>query len=235
MSQRQPLFGPPKQNSPSKANAHGTKCALLNPRSINNKESSIHELITDNDLDLCALTETWCHENSIVSLKLICPDGYSVKQTPRATRGGGVALLHRDSYKVVLERSRKRETFEHQIASLTFRTELLRVITFYKPEGIYNDKFHTEFCDLLSEFFSKAGSYKPLILGDFNLHVNDETNNYANKFKSTLSNFGLVQHVSFPTHEGGNTLDLVITRQDLGIFATRPDASSSSSSSLLSS
>ena len=101
----------------------------------------------------------------------------------------------------------------------------MRVITIYKPEGIYDDPFHNEFCDLLTDFFSKPGSYKPLILGDFNLHVNDVSDNYANKFKSTLSNFGLDQHVAFPTYEKGNTLDLVITRHDLGIFDIRADAS----------
>ena len=80
-----------------KRNFHGTKCGLLNPRSINNKESSIHELITDNKLDLLALTETWAHDRSAVSLGLIVPAGYSIKHIPRSDRkGGGVGLIFRD-------------------------------------------------------------------------------------------------------------------------------------------
>jgi hypothetical protein len=51
----------------------GTKCALLNSRSINNKEHLIYELIADFDLDFLAITETWC--DFTVCLELIKPLG----------------------------------------------------------------------------------------------------------------------------------------------------------------
>ena len=47
--------------------------------------------------------------------------------------------------------------------------------------------------------------------------MNDPADPHANKLRSTLESFGLVQHVNSSTHEKGNTLDLVITRSDLGV------------------
>ena len=39
------------------------KCALLNARSIKNKLHDIHELITENSIDVLAITGTWISDN----------------------------------------------------------------------------------------------------------------------------------------------------------------------------
>ena len=50
-----------------------------------------------------------------------------------------------------------------------------------------------------------------IVLGDFNLHAsNDEDINSA-IFNDTTEAMGVYQHVSFPTHRSGNTLDLIIS------------------------
>ena len=72
--------------------------------------------------------------------------------------------MHRDGYtEPTKEPSRKRTTFEHLIVRLKFRTENLRILIVYKPKGIYNDVFHTEFNDALSTFFAKPGSFEALV------------------------------------------------------------------------
>lgn len=48
--------------------------------------------------------------------------------------------------------------------------------------------------------------------GDFNIHVNVQSDNDAVRFLDLLSSIGLQQYVDFPTHISGNTLDLLITR-----------------------
>jgi hypothetical protein len=50
-----------------------------------------------------------------------------------------------------------------------------------------------------------------LIIGDFNLHVDDSENSYATQFLSLLDSCNLTQLVNFPTHRCGHTLDLIIT------------------------
>jgi hypothetical protein len=54
-------------------------------------------------------------------------------------------------------------------------------------------------------------SHEFLITGDFNIHVDDLSDNYSQQFLSILSHANRTQHVSFPTHRPHHTLDLVIT------------------------
>ena len=48
---------------------------------------------------------------------------------------------------------------------------------------------------------------------DLNIHVNDANDPNACKFLDLLVSMGLKQHVKGSTHEGGHTLDLIITRE----------------------
>ena len=59
---------------------------------------------------------------------------------------------------------------------------------------------------------SISGSFSNMIvLGDFNIHINDENDNEAGIFVDTMIALGFNQHVSFPMHRAGNILDLVFT------------------------
>ena len=53
-----------------------------------------------------------------------------------------------------------------------------------------------------------------LIMGDFNLHIDDTENIQAVRFITILDSFGLKQHVVSSTHRDGHILDLVITRDN---------------------
>ena len=135
----------------TKRTFQAVKGRLLNTRSINEKESSICELITDNQLDLLALTETWCTDKSSVSLGLIQPPGYSVIHLPRQDRrGGGVGLLYRDSYKAKRVKVEKFSSFEHQTVSLSCGTEQLLVICVYLNSGVFTQDFSSQFSELIS-------------------------------------------------------------------------------------
>ena len=50
-----------------------------------------------------------------------------------------------------------------------------------------------------------------IVLGDFNIHINDGNDNEAGVFVDTMIALGFNQHVSFPVHRAGNILDLVFT------------------------
>ena len=62
--------------------------------------------------------------------------------------------------------------------------------------------------------------------GDFNIHVNVPSDNDTVRFLDLLSSMGLQQHIDFPTHVSGNTLDLLITRSSDSrlIRDVQPDA-----------
>ena len=50
-----------------------------------------------------------------------------------------------------------------------------------------------------------------MLLGDLNLHVSCDDDIDSAIFLDTIEAMGLYQHVSFPTHKSGNTLDLNIS------------------------
>ena len=62
---------------------------------------------------------------------------------------------------------------------------------------------------------------KLIILGDFNIHVNDESVENADNFMDIIMALGLEQHVYFPTHKAGNMLDLVMTELGSKLEVTR--------------
>ena len=51
-------------------------------------------------------------------------------------------------------------------------------------------------------------------MGDFNIPWNNKEHSETLEFQELLSTFNLVQHVNFVTHNGGNTLDYIISRED---------------------
>ena len=185
---------------------------LINARSVNNKGESIHDLIVDNKLDICAITETWLNENSAVSVGNITPAGYSTCHLPRQSRGGGVAAVHRQSLSAKTVSDSKYTTFEYLEICFTLPSELLRVIVFYYPSGTYSPIFVEEFTDFLDKHIIKPGKF--VLIGDFNFHVDDQNDTQAQRFIKLLDSYNLKQHVTNTTHEAGHTLDLIITRTE---------------------
>ncbi len=79
--------------------------------------------------------------------------------------------------------------------------------TVYRPPGHHTD-FIKEFADFLSELVLAAD--KVLIVGDFNIHVDNEKDALGSAFIDILNSIGVRQHVSGPTHSRNHTLDLIL-------------------------
>ena len=54
----------------------------------------------------------------------------------------------------------------------------------------------------------------PIIMGDFNLHVNNENDDDCMNVLEMMLALGLKQNVMFDTHKLGNTLDLIFTETE---------------------
>ena len=76
----------------------------MNDRSSVNKAALIHDVMRDHRLDVVGVTETWMLSDDPDAVKQdIAPDGYHVLHACRSSssishRGGGVAIIHRDSF-----------------------------------------------------------------------------------------------------------------------------------------
>ena len=152
------------------------------------KEKSIAELINDNDLDILALTETWLSHEEDPSIELMKPPGYTFKHNPRDTRGGGVGLLFRESYKITKVKSKKYKSFEHHTIGLSHGSESIRITTFYNPDGVCSDEFSVDLNEFLNKLLTNNNVHH-LILGDFNFHMDVPSDSNVKKFLEILDIF----------------------------------------------
>ena len=136
-------------------------------------------------------------------------------------------MVHKKSYKVNLVD----EVFTCSFQAAMFKIQIencnVTLLSIYHPpystanpitDGMFIDDFTKWICDqiLVSDHDNKL-----IILGDFNIHINDKLDENAHNFMDIIMALDLEQHVNFPTHKASNTLDLVITEMGLKLQVTR--------------
>ena len=72
-----------------------------------------------------------------------------------------------------------------------------------------NNIFIDEIAELLTEVLPSSKIY--IMLGDFNLQVNDQDDVDAQIFSDSMEALRLKQHLMIPTHKSNNVLDLIFT------------------------
>ena len=154
-----------------------------------------------------------CKYNHII--KALLPVNYDLFHVPRfGTTGGGVALIFKNCISMKPLTSVRYVTFEYLECLMQLDSKCIRIVSVYRPppsraNGFTFNQFLDEFTLLLEKLTVSTGQL--LLLGDFNLHIDDLNDNCAQRLIDVLSLFNLVQHVYGPTHEFGHTLDLVMT------------------------
>ena len=192
--------------------------AVINARSVRNKTTTITECITDHNIDILAITETWLKKNSDKPIiAAMTPSGYSFVNAPRASgRGGGVGVIHRDELSCKQLPPSNNVTFEMirtQFSGATSKT--FNIFTIYRPPSSAKTPrpmadFYIELEHLLTDV--SLCVTPTFIVGDFNIKYDDESE--ARPLLQLLESFNLVQHVKDATHTAGHILDLVISHKD---------------------
>ena len=192
-----------------------------NVRSTVNKTAPIHDTIVDFRLDALALSETWIREDDPPSIKCDpAPPGYNIVHVHRAMgpcdprRGGGLAIVHRDSIEVrphPLSDRLKPNSFELQLVRIHSSTTFMTVANIYRPPSTSPAMFREELSDVISDVLASSPD-RMLMCGDFNdVDITD-----------ILDTFGLNQHVKAPTRSD-NLLDLLISDNSVAVSDVRVD------------
>lgn len=197
------------------------KFSLFNSRSVKTpgKSVAIVDYVVENDVDILALTETWLTGDSTVAAGEVTPEGYKLHHVPRSRRrGGGVGVLYKSGFSIRIDDSHpKTKTFESTSILIQNGSCSVRLVVVYRPERSKKNPY--SFTDFIAEFTDIVdGIYLDkqnlLLVGDFNVHVDDARDREAVAFLDCLSACNLTQHVTKPTHRHGHTLDLIITRSN---------------------
>ncbi len=191
------------------------KLGLLNIRSLTPKAVIVNEIITDNSFDVLCLTETWLKTNDYFGLNESTPPSYCYKHEPRETgRGGGVTTIYSDILNVTQKTGYRFDSFKILMLNVKLSDKQnksvlsLALATVYRPPGPYTD-FLKEFADFLSDLLVNVD--KALIVGDFNIHVDNTNDALGLAFTDLINSFGVKQNVTGPTHRFNHTLDLIIS------------------------
>ena len=143
--------------------------------------------------------------------------GYQFLDVQRTGRtGGGTGIICKQELSVKALDTGSNNTFEYIIRnfnSLTNGSVHNYVIVIYRPpySAAYPTSVNTfceEFSDYISGILAKQTSV--IITGDFNIHVNDRHDADKLAFDELLDCLNLQQYVTCPTHQSGNTLDLLL-------------------------
>ena len=215
----------PDTNQVNHRSSNLTFC-LLNARSLRNKSVSFCDYVQDCKADIFSITEIWLTQNDTAVCKEITPNGYRLFHCPRTDRrGGGTALLCRESLHVRRLSAGEKTSFEFSEYMIDGLSLQLRLVIVYRPpysaaHPVTSSTFFPEFSEYLE---SLVLSKVPIcISGDFNVHldVSDDADTIA--FADLLESLCLTQHVKSPTHVMGHILDLIITRSSDNIIKGTP-------------
>ena len=188
----------------------------INLQSLSNKTPIFVESVLNDQYDLLVVIETWLKENDTVVRTMSTPSSYMLRDHIREGRmGGGIGLLCKEVLNPKLIKCGEHLSYSFAEYSFKFSNENFLLFIVYRPPYSENNPvtvntFFTEFDTHLEALIDN--NVKLLIVGDFNIHVNNSSDTNTLKFKDLLDTYGLTNNIDFPTHMGGNTLDLIITR-----------------------
>ena len=132
-------------------------------------------------------------------------------------RGGGLAVIHREKWKVLPVSVPAFSSFECLVFKLPGPSPTI-IATFYRPPKPHSD-FISEFSTLLTHISTLSPNV--ILLGDFNIHMDNINLPLTRDFASCLDSFGLHNLIDFPTHIKGHSLDLVCCS---GLTPSKPTA-----------
>lgn len=207
-------------------NAKGIKCCLMNARSIMNKTVLIKDIITENNIDVAIITETWLTSNGkcMTALNDITPNNYKVMSKPRCSkRGGGLAIIHRSEFNTheVDIKSVDITAYEQLTLSISDldAADKQLFVAVYRPPSKPVSQFTIELQQHLDEVRLHRGTVT--LAGDLNMHLEKSTPT-TKKVHDVLDGANIELNPTASTHIHGHVLDAVATEYPVKVKVFDP-------------
>ena len=195
----------------------------------NGKTEDFIDHITQSLVDICVVTETFLTEQNSVTCAALHLPGFAFQDQPRSNGAarGGIGIFYRDSFQLSKLSHTERRSFELSEWCVSWRNYCMRLcIVYHQPYSTSHPITDATFMHEFESYLDETVLVQEMlcITGNFNLHVDDPDDTYGCQFNNLLSSYGLINHVTFLTHQAGHTLDLVITQnnQELELGSIKP-------------
>ena len=196
-----------------------------NAQSIIGKLNELSAYTAEARPDFILLTETWCNP-SITNADLSLP-GYQLETELREDRedthnglGGGLLVYSRQGNKI-LPLDKNADFHQYLTFKILTTGEPVNIILAYRPPNSRKENV-TKLCELLKNMPNRT-----ILIGDINLPNIDWTSGQSDSKGRELWNVvqeeNLEQLVTFPTHNKGNVLDLIITNMASQVISVFDD------------
>ena len=196
------------------------RLATINARSMRDKAPALSDLVVSKGIDLLGITETWLTTGETSGdLAEMTPHGFSFLQIPRVKRrGGGVGLFISNDFQFTPVTLPSQSSFESISGRLECGRSSLNILNIYRPPGPASS-FFSELQDVL--FYMASLPQDLIVMGDFNLHI-ESLSPDVRQLTCILESFDLNQHVNFPTHIHGHSLDVMIFSKGCDVLSITP-------------
>ena len=194
---------------------YNCKLAHINARSITNKSGPIEHYLHDQEVDICAITETWVKTDNQTAPKEILPPGYNIitKPRPDGRCGGRLAIVYKSSISVTdtecdVVQGTVLEALKIKVKQQNGKSLNLYVIYQYPNTRML------EFVGILSDILEQnilADQGDLILIGNFNVHMDNPMDSNTILFNDFLDSFNLVNKIDFEMHQNRHTLDLIVT------------------------
>ena len=181
-----------------------------------NKTPQIMEHLLDRNPSFTFISETWLKmiKNDVTAL--VKDYDYVLVHNIRKDRqkevGGGVGILLKTNIKYKRINQRQFSSFEHIVVKVFLAdNSSLLLISIYRVLFVSVTVFLEEIVKLFEMLVTIKDNV--ILAGDINIHM-EEDSLYPNKVKDILDMFNFTQHIDFPTHIQGHTLDIIATSGD---------------------
>ena len=194
-----------------KASSVACKMLIWNVWSIANGEklANLLQIMDDKQIGIACITETWFDRKTGPFTKTIRDSGFRICHAFRENkRGGGSAIVYKKNLSVKNGSASTSEylSFEYSYVTLTLKVgRKLMVVSLYRKQEVVFKTFHEELTSFLDKLMNIGSCV--LLVGDFNIWIEDEEEKECAMLTDLMSEYGLIQTVKGPTHRGGHTLD----------------------------
>ena len=179
----------------------------------------VKDYIAQENIDVLFLAETWLYQNEKPKvIKDLEPDGYMFHSRPRLNKtGGGLGILYRENMNIKFPKGQRYNSMETQECVIREGNVSIRFVSVYRADSSEGNEYKmSEFYEAFSSMLSFYQKFQDetVFCGAFNFHMNKPEKDDVKKLNEILDTFEISNIVIEPTHEKGNTLDLVIVGKE---------------------